>query len=90
MKYSGKLSFAETAEALCELGQIEISTSSVWRLTERWGEVLKGIEAQEDEQANRTVEGLTTGQAQAEIDQSLANIGNQTAGKAKNLRDQAV
>ena len=71
VKYSGKLSFAETAEALCELGQIEISTSSVWRLTERWGEVLRSIEAQEDEQANRTVEGLTTGQAQAEIDQRL-------------------
>jgi hypothetical protein len=34
VKYSGKLSYGEAAEALVELGQIEISGKSVWRLTQ--------------------------------------------------------
>lgn len=54
VKYSGKLSFAEAAEALQEIGQIDISVKSVWRLTERWGAVLIGVEAKEEEQANRS------------------------------------
>jgi hypothetical protein len=33
VKYSGKLPFAEAAEALQEIGQIDISVKSVWRLT---------------------------------------------------------
>jgi len=37
VKYSGKLSHEEAAEALNDLGQTEISVKSVWRLTQRWG-----------------------------------------------------
>lgn len=56
MKYSGKLPYAEAAEALQEMGQIDISTNSVWRLTQRWGAALEAMEAKEDEQASRTYE----------------------------------
>lgn len=55
VKYSGKLSFEETAETLKDLAQIEISDSSVWRLTQRWGKVLQQVEAREDEQANGVI-----------------------------------
>jgi hypothetical protein len=56
VKYSGKLPFAEAAEALQEIGQIDISVKSVWRLTQRWGTALKAVEAKEDERANRSYE----------------------------------
>jgi hypothetical protein len=71
VKYSGKLSFAEVAEALAELGQIEISVNSVWRLTQHWGEALKGVEAKEDEQANGTIDSLVTGQVEQKLDRRL-------------------
>jgi hypothetical protein len=56
VKYSGKLPFAEAAQALQEIGQIDISVKSVWRLTERWGAALKAVEAKEEERANRSYE----------------------------------
>jgi hypothetical protein len=68
VKYSGKLSYGEAAEALEELGQIEISPKSVWRLTQRWGEVLKAVEEREDIQANGTVDSLATGQVEEQQD----------------------
>ena len=61
LKYSAKLSYAEATEALQELAQIEISENSVWRLTQRWGEALKQVEAKEAEQANTVVDALTPG-----------------------------
>jgi hypothetical protein len=48
VKYCAKLSTAESTEALQELGQIEISENSVWRLTQEWGEALKKVEAKEE------------------------------------------
>ena len=51
VKYSAKLSYAEATEALQELAQVEISTSSVWRLTQEWGEALKKVEAKEEKEA---------------------------------------
>ena len=71
VKYSGKLSYGEAAEALAELGQIEISVNSVWRLTQRWGGVLKRVEAQEDIQANGTVDSLATGKVEEKLDVRL-------------------
>lgn len=56
VKYSGKLPFAEATEALQEIGQIDVSVKSVWRLTERWGAALQAVEAKEDERANRSAE----------------------------------
>jgi hypothetical protein len=53
VKYSGKMPFEEAGEALQELGQIEISRTSVWRLTQEWGEALKNVEEEESEQANQ-------------------------------------
>jgi len=67
VKYSGKLSYGEAAEALMELGQIEISVKSVWRLTQGWGEVMKKVEAQEDNEANGTVDSLATGKVEEEL-----------------------
>ena len=61
LKYSAKLSYAEATEALQELAQIEISENSVWRLTQRWGEALKQVEAKEAEHANTVVEAPTPG-----------------------------
>jgi hypothetical protein len=56
VKYSGKQAYAEAAETLQEVGQIDISVKSVWRLVEHWGEALKAVEAKEEEQANHTPE----------------------------------
>lgn len=63
VKYSAKLSYGEAQEALRELAQVDISANSVWRLTQHWGEVLKVVEAQEDERANGSMEGLAVSQA---------------------------
>jgi hypothetical protein len=62
VKYSGKMSFGEAAEALQELGQTEISESSVWRLTQEWGGGMKQVEEKEAEQANTMAEQPTPGE----------------------------
>jgi hypothetical protein len=54
---SGLVDFEQVAEFLNEVGQIDISASSTWRLTQRWGERLVALETKEAEQANATVEG---------------------------------
>lgn len=53
-KYSAKLPFAQATEALQEIGQIDISVKSVWRLTKHWGAALQAVEAKEAELANRS------------------------------------
>ncbi len=47
VKLSGKMPYADAAETLQETGQIRISPTSVWRLTQTWGAVLKAQEKQE-------------------------------------------
>ena len=76
-KYSAKLSYAEATEALLELAQVDISENSVWRLTQHWGEALKTVEAQEDERANGSLEGLATGQGET---QSAVRLGTSMDG----------
>lgn len=71
VKYSGKLSYEEAAEALKDLGQIEISVKSVWRLTQRWGEALQKVDAEEDEQANRNIASVATGEVEQKTDGRL-------------------
>jgi hypothetical protein len=71
VKYSGKLSYEEATEALQDLGQIEISVKSTWRLTQRWGEALKRKDANEDEQANRTIESAANGRLESKADPRL-------------------
>jgi len=71
VKYSGKLSYEESTEALNELAQIEISVKSVWRLTQRWGAVFQAVEAKEDEQANRKIENSATGRVEQKSDSRL-------------------
>lgn len=71
MKYSGKLSYGEATEALLELAQVDMSINSVWRLTQHWGEALKTVEAQEDEQANGSVETLARPPSPAPVDVRL-------------------
>jgi len=56
VKYSAKMSYGDATEALQELGQIEISENSVWRLTQEWGEAMKQEEENETERANTQVE----------------------------------
>lgn len=48
---SGLTDYEQAAEVLQEVGQIEISDSSVWRLSQKWGGRLKTLEAKEQEQA---------------------------------------
>ena len=38
---SGKVPFGDVAEIMEELGQVAISKSSVWRLSQKWGEIFK-------------------------------------------------
>jgi hypothetical protein len=54
---SGLVAFEQAAEFLHEVGQVELSASSAWRLTQQWGEALVTLEAKEAEQANATLEG---------------------------------
>jgi Uncharacterised protein family (UPF0236) len=44
---SGQATFGEASEILAEVGQIHVSTSTVWRQAQRWGEALKAIEQQQ-------------------------------------------
>ena len=53
---SGMVAFEDAASILQEIGQAEISTSSVWRLTQRWGQRLKELDNTEQEQAYRRTE----------------------------------
>jgi len=46
---SGQATFGEASDILAEVGQIHISTSTVWRQAQRWGEALKALEQQQAE-----------------------------------------
>lgn len=54
VKLSGLLPFEEAAEVLQEVGQVNISASSVWRLAQKWGSRLVEVETKEQEQAYAT------------------------------------
>ena len=54
VKLSAQLPFEEAAEVLQEVGQIDISPKSLWRLSQKWGERLGEREEKEQEQANVT------------------------------------
>ena len=71
VKYSGKLSYEETVEALNELAQIEISSKSVWRLTQHWGAALQAVETKANEQANRKIESMANGKVEQKTDSRL-------------------
>jgi hypothetical protein len=71
VKYSAKMSYGDATEALQELGQIEISENSVWRLTQEWGEALKQVEEIETEQANARDEPSTAGCEKAKTGERL-------------------
>jgi hypothetical protein len=66
-KYSAKLSYEEATDALQELAEIEIGTSSIWRLTQKWGEKMKEVEAQEEKTANGTIDRVVTGKQPEKI-----------------------
>ncbi len=61
VKLSGKMAYGDAAETLQETGQIRISPTSVWRLTQSWGAVLKAQERQETrrEPSERPAERLS-------------------------------
>ena len=54
MWLSGLVDFEQAAEFLNEVGQVDISPTSTWRLTQQWGEALVTLEMKEAEQANAT------------------------------------
>ena len=86
VKYSAKLSYAEATEALRELGQIEISENSVWRLTQEWGEALKKVEAKEEKEANEVVESMATGPVKPKV---LGKLGASMDGTMIYVRGEA-
>jgi hypothetical protein len=49
---SGIADFEMAAEILEKVGQVDISDSSIWRRTEKWGERIREIEKSERERAN--------------------------------------
>lgn len=51
---SGLTPYEEAAGILHQVGQMNISASSVWRLSQKWGEKLEELESKEQEQANAT------------------------------------
>ncbi len=74
---SGLVDFEQAAEFLNEVGQVDISPSSTWRLTQKWGERLVALETKEAAQANATVEGqdILARQAQAQRRMGLSMDG---------------
>jgi hypothetical protein len=54
---SGLVPFEQASEILQEVGQVDISPSSTWRLAQKWGTKLEALETQEQEQANATPDG---------------------------------
>jgi hypothetical protein len=50
---SGLVAYEKAATIMQEIGQVEISDSSVWRLTQKWGEKIQVLEAEEQKQAHR-------------------------------------
>jgi hypothetical protein len=50
---SGEASFRVSAEALSRVGQIHMSSGSIWRQSKRWGERLRELEKEENTRANR-------------------------------------
>jgi len=46
---SGKIPFGDAAEVMEELGQVSISKSSVWRLSQKWGEIFRAERENEQE-----------------------------------------
>jgi hypothetical protein len=64
---SGLVDFEQAAEFLNEVGQVNISPTSTWRLTQQWGEALVRLETKEAEQANATFQepGSAVSQAHA-------------------------
>ena len=54
---SGLVPYDQAAEILQTVGQVEISSSSAWRLTQKWGQQLAELETKEQEQANATPDG---------------------------------
>jgi hypothetical protein len=63
---SGLVPFEQAAEVLQEVGQVDISPTSVWRLSQKWGGKLEALEQKEQEQANATPDGkaILPGEAQ--------------------------
>lgn len=49
---SGQVSFEQAAEILRQVGRVEMSSSSIWRRVEKWGNALLDWEAKEREEAN--------------------------------------
>jgi hypothetical protein len=54
---SGLVPYEQAAEILQSVGQVAISGSSAWRLTQKWGQRLVELEQKEQEQANATPQG---------------------------------
>ena len=52
---SGIADFELAGEIFQEIGQVNISTASIWRLSRKWGVRFKALEAQEVAQANQVV-----------------------------------
>jgi len=71
VKLSGKMPYADAAETLQETGQIRISPTSVWRLTQNWGAVLKG---QETQAAHRPASAEQAERLSASLDGALVYV----------------
>jgi hypothetical protein len=54
---SGLMPYEQAAEILQEVGQVDISDSSAWRLVQKWGGRLAALEEREQERANATPDG---------------------------------
>ena len=48
---SGLVSYGQAAEILKRVGQISISTSSIWRQVTRWGTQMQAVEARQEKKA---------------------------------------
>jgi hypothetical protein len=64
---SGQATFGEASEILAEVGHIHVSSSTVWRQAQRWGEALKALEQQQADKVQHlpSREEITPGEAKS-------------------------
>lgn len=82
---SGQTDYDQAAEIMREVGQIEISDTSVWRRTQKWGEKIRNMENREQQQAHSV---QAAGEVMKRMVHSLGRKGVSMDGTMIYIRDE--
>jgi hypothetical protein len=82
---SGLADYEQAAEVLYQVGQVDISDTSIWRLAQKWGERLKVLEAKEQEKAQHLPE---PGEMTRRVSRSKGRMGASMDGTMIHIREE--